>query len=102
MNDVASPQHLAAAVTIRRLLAAYQENEDLLSIGAYRRGSNRWVDAAVDMREPIDSLLCQAIAESLPLDQVVTRLAALAAQANTKLNTVPAATPAITPQAAGA
>ena len=51
MSDVATEQHRAAAQTIRRLLAAYAEHEDLLSIGAYRRGTNRVVDAAVDMRE---------------------------------------------------
>lgn len=102
MNDVASPRHIDAAVTIRRLLAAYQENEDLLSIGAYRRGSNRTVDAAVDMREAIDGLFCQAVDRSLPFDEVVQQLAALAAQAKAKINTAPAPPPAAPTQTASA
>ena len=61
MNDITTPQHQAAALTIRQLLAAYAEHEDLLSIGAYRRGSNRLVDAAVEMREAIDELLRQSV-----------------------------------------
>src|SRR6476646_7498504 len=73
-KDVTTPQHQAAALTIRRLLAAYAEHEDLLSIGAYRRGSNRAVDAAVDMRDAIDSLLRQAIDVSLPYEKVVEQL----------------------------
>jgi flagellum-specific ATP synthase len=97
MNDLTSPEHAGAAVTIRQLLAAYQENEDLLSIGAYRRGSNRTVDAAVDMREAIEGLLCQAVGRSLPFDQVVGQLVSLASQAKTKINTAPAATVPATP-----
>jgi flagellum-specific ATP synthase len=94
MNDIASEQHVGAAVTIRRLLAAYQENEDLLSIGAYRRGTNRTVDAAVDMRESIEGLFCQAVDQALPFDQVVKQLVGLASQAKAKINTTPAVVPA--------
>ena len=68
MKDITTPEHRAAAQTIRQLLAAYAEHEDLLSIGAYRRGSNRTVDAAVDMREAIDGLLRQAVDQALPFE----------------------------------
>ena len=33
-------------MAVRELLAAYREHEDLISIGAYRRGSNKIVDIA--------------------------------------------------------
>jgi flagellum-specific ATP synthase len=84
MNDIASREHQAAAQTIRRLLAAYAEHEDLLSIGAYRRGSNRTVDAAVEMRESIDEFFQQAIDQALPRDEVVAQLVSLAAQCNSR------------------
>ena len=71
MKDVTTPQHQAAALTIRQLLSAHAENEDLLSIGAYRRGSNRTVDVAVEMREAIDALLRQSMDGALPYDKVV-------------------------------
>lgn len=85
MNDVASPEHRAAAQTIRQLLSAHSEHEDLLSIGAYRRGSNRTVDAAIDMREAIDGLLRQATDQALPYEKTVERLIALAAMCQGKL-----------------
>ncbi len=88
MNDIATPKHQAAAQVIRQLLAAHAENEDLLSIGAYRRGSNRAVDAAVDMREAIDGLLRQSIDQTQSFGVVVDRLLALAAQCQLKLNSV--------------
>jgi flagellum-specific ATP synthase len=85
MSDVASEQHRAAALAIRRLLAAYAENEDLLSIGAYRRGTNRVVDAAIDMRDPIEAMLRQRVDTALPLDQVVMLVQTIAAQCQAKL-----------------
>jgi FliI/YscN family ATPase len=93
MKDITTPQHQAAAVTIRQLLAAYAEHEDLLSIGAYRRGSNRTVDAAVDMRDAIDGLLRQSVDAALPFEQVVERLTNLAAQCQAKMNAPTAVAP---------
>ncbi len=85
MKDIITPQHQAAALTIRQLLAAHAENEDLLSIGAYRRGSNRSVDVAVEMREAIEELLRQSVDSALPYDQVVEQLTTLADLCQTKL-----------------
>jgi flagellum-specific ATP synthase len=97
MNDITTPQHQAAALTIRQLLAAYAEHEDLLSIGAYRRGSNRTVDTAVEMREAIESLLRQPLSESMPFDQAIQQLTNLAAQCQAKMSqpTTPVQPPAI-------
>jgi flagellum-specific ATP synthase len=94
MNDITSPQHQSAAMTIRQLLAAHAEHEDLLSIGAYRRGSNRKLDTAMDMREAIDDLLRQRVHEALPFDAAVQQLIHLAAQCETQMK-APAVAPAI-------
>jgi len=100
MNDIAAPEHQAAAQLIRRLLSAYSEHEDLLSIGAYRRGSNRVVDAAVDMRDSIEEFFRQRVDHKLSRDEVVAQLVAIGAQCHNKIKVgVPAAG---TPQLAGA
>jgi len=102
MKDVTTTQHQAAAMTIRQLLAAYAEHEDLLSIGAYRRGSNRMVDVAVEMREAIEGMLKQSTDSALPFDAVVERLTTLAGQCQTKLQApVTAALPQQTAVATG-
>jgi flagellum-specific ATP synthase len=46
---------------LRKMLAVLHENEDLLAIGAYRRGTNRELDVAVAMRNEIHTLLRQAV-----------------------------------------
>ncbi len=92
MKDITTPQHRAAALTVRQLLSAYSEHEDLLSIGAYRRGTNRTVDVAVESREAVDTLLRQSIDSALPYDKTIEQLIALATQCQAKLAAPAAAT----------
>ncbi len=69
MPEVADEEHRRAVYALRELLAAYRDNEDLISIGAYKRGSNRVVDAAIDMRAEIDRYLRQPVEQpSSPAD----------------------------------
>ena len=59
--DVTDDEHRRAAQAVRELMAAYRDHEDLISIGAYRRGSNRMVDCAIDMQNDLRGYLRQAI-----------------------------------------
>ena len=59
---------------MRELQAVYREHEDLISIGAYRQGSNPLVDAAIAMRDEINRFLVQQVAESCSLDQAIAEL----------------------------
>jgi len=61
--EITPPEQHTAAQTVREVMAAYREHEDLISIGAYRSGANPTVDAAIVMREEITRFLRQAIAE---------------------------------------
>lgn len=74
------PQQQSAQL-VRRLLAALAENEDLISIGAYRRGANPEVDAAIEMRTEIEALLRQPVDEAPPFDQAVEQLTTVARKA---------------------
>ncbi|RKD75371.1 type III secretion system FliI/YscN family ATPase [Sinobaca qinghaiensis] len=51
MNEVVSTDHAKAARRLREMLATYTEAEDLIQIGAYKRGSSQKIDEAVSMRE---------------------------------------------------
>jgi flagellum-specific ATP synthase len=84
-NDLSSPAEKQARQTIRELLAVYAENEDLVNIGAYRKGANRTLDAAVEMRDAINAHLRQRVDERLTLDQVRQELLALATNCQAKL-----------------
>jgi flagellum-specific ATP synthase len=78
MNEISEPEHKQGAQLLRRLLAVLHENEDLLAIGAYRKGTNREIDVAVAMREEIHALLKQEMDERMSLEEVRTTLTQLA------------------------
>lgn len=59
MEKVASNTHASNAEEIRRLWAVYEENRDLISIGAYKRGSDPLIDEAIAMRSKIAQFLIQ-------------------------------------------
>jgi FliI/YscN family ATPase len=84
-NDLSTPDEKKSRQIVRELLATYAENEDLVTIGAYRKGANRTLDAAVDMREEINRHLRQAVDERVAIDQVRRDLAALAGKGQTRL-----------------
>jgi FliI/YscN family ATPase len=65
--DVTDDEQQQAVYAVRELLAAYRDHQDLISLGAYRRGSNRVVDAAIDMREAIDNYLRQSVEQASTL-----------------------------------
>jgi len=68
MNDITTPEHLAAARDTRELLSVYQDHEDLISIGAYRQGTNRKVDTAIALRDEINQYLTQQVDERSDCD----------------------------------
>lgn len=59
MSELADPDHKQAAQSLRQLLAAYQQSEDLINIGAYQAGTNPLVDAAIQLRPAILQYLQQ-------------------------------------------
>ena len=79
MTDIVSPQHLAASQRVRELLAAYRDNEDLITIGAYRKGSDSKIDAAIEMREKFNQFLCQRVDQPVTLESTREQLMRLVA-----------------------
>lgn len=74
-----TPPHVQeAAGHIRTLLAAYNENEDLINAGVYVRGSNDDIDRALDKMPEINNLLRQRIEERSTLKETHTQLCEVA------------------------
>ncbi len=77
MPDITTPEHQDAARTVRRVLAAHRESQDLISIGAYRPGTNPLVDAALKLAEPLRSFLQQAREDGPAYDANIQQLVLL-------------------------
>lgn len=78
MPNVVSKEHRIVASHLRDLLAAYNEAEDLINVGAYVKGSNIKVDKAIAIHERLMNLLRQDIDESHRLDELYDRIVELA------------------------
>jgi flagellum-specific ATP synthase len=63
---------------VRRQLAIYEENEDMITIGAYVKGSSPEVDEAIDRRPAVQSFLTQTIEDRAPIADTLAKLGGLA------------------------
>ena len=60
MADIVAPEHAAAAAGFRRLWSAFEENRDLILMGAYSPGTDPLIDEAIVRRPEILDFLKQA------------------------------------------
>ncbi|HEY2801366.1 MAG TPA: FliI/YscN family ATPase [Chthoniobacterales bacterium] len=63
VRDISSPSELELASEARDLLALYRKQEDLITIGAYTKGSNPKVDLAIEKHESLTQFLRQKVEE---------------------------------------
>ncbi|WP_308814994.1 FliI/YscN family ATPase [Sphingomonas sp. GV3] len=74
MTDIAHADHLRAARVLRRHLATYEENRDLVLMGAYRAGADAAIDAAIACHPVVMEYIKQAADETVSLDDAVAEL----------------------------
>ena len=72
MQNLLSPADLKQANRFRRLWSLYQQNVDLIQVGAYQLGSNVEIDQAILLRQAMESFLQQDMHTGL--DESTTRL----------------------------
>ncbi len=61
MSTIALPEHKKIAGDIRHTMSLYQENQDLISIGAYKKGTNQELDRAIEKMPKINQFLQQTV-----------------------------------------
>ena len=74
MTDIAEAPHIAAARMLRRRLAAYEENRDLVLMGAYRGGADPEIDAAIAYHPAVMEYIRQDADAIVSLDEAVAEL----------------------------
>jgi flagellum-specific ATP synthase len=76
MPEVAPPEQMELAGKMRNLMATYENYADLISIGAYKAGSNPEVDMAIKYHEPIEAFLKQRVSEHFDEKQMFEQMKA--------------------------
>lgn len=74
MSSVASTKHKKAAGRLKNVMATYAEAEDLINIGAYKKGSNKNIDFAISKIDDVNSFLMQETDEKFDFDETVDML----------------------------
>lgn len=74
MNRVAVKEDLAAAQVIREWLGTYEENKELIQIGAYKQGANAEIDQAIRRYPEIQEFLKQDIEEKESYEETMRRM----------------------------
>lgn len=77
MNDIIDEEHKTRAWQMREYLAVYQDAKDLIDIGAYVKGSNSRIDAAIEHIDGINAFLCQEVAESSTLEATLAMMGSI-------------------------
>ncbi len=80
MPSIVDKKHLDGAGRLREVLARYSEAEDLLTIGAYHKGSNPRADWAIDNLGEVEAFLRQEMNESSSFEKTVDTIASIASQ----------------------
>ena len=77
MSAIADKEHKKASGKLKNAMATYNDAEDLINIGAYKKGSNPDIDYAIEKNKPINQFLLQATDEKVTFEDTVKALEAL-------------------------
>lgn len=75
MSQIAAREHKQAAGKLKNVMATYNEAEDLINIGAYKKGSNPNIDYAIEKIDAVNAFLMQQTDEKFDFEQEVEMLA---------------------------
>ncbi|OLQ76040.1 flagellum-specific ATP synthase FliI [Photobacterium proteolyticum] len=74
MPAIVSEEHMLMSKAVRQILSICRKNQDLVSIGAYKPGTDQAIDQAFTFKPKLDAYLQQAMKESVPYDMCVNML----------------------------
>lgn len=74
MPQIVSEDHLYGAMRVKQLYSKFQQNQDLISVGAYAKGSDPDLDQAIIQMPEIRGFLQQTLTESFTIEQSLEAL----------------------------
>ncbi len=73
-TEIVTEEHKNAAYKMRKLMALYRENKDLIDVGMYNAGSNPKLDIAIELMPQINAFLQQRTSDSVSMDNTISTL----------------------------
>ncbi|MCG5548268.1 flagellar protein export ATPase FliI [Halorhodospira halochloris] len=81
MMSLTTAQHQKLSQRFRELYSAYRQNEDLISVGAYQRGSDPLVDQAIAYQTHMRAFMQQDVSEAVDFSESLASLQRLLREA---------------------
>lgn len=81
MPQVVSETHMQQARVLKQVYSMYQQNKDMITLGAYQKGSDQMLDQAINMMPRVNAFLQQGIRDVISYDDGLQGLAQLLGQA---------------------
>ena len=72
--EICDQEHMDATAKMRKMLAMYRENKDLIDVGMYQPGSKPKLDLAIQMMPEINAFLQQRISDSVNMNGTINTL----------------------------
>ena len=69
ISSIVTDEHKKVAGKLRNVLATYNEAEDLINIGAYKKGSNKEIDYAIEKIGEVNGFLRQGVYEKFSFQE---------------------------------
>lgn len=77
MSAISTSEHKEAASKMRKILAMYRENKDLIDVGMYQSGTNPKLDIAIEMMPQVNAFLQQRTSDSVNMDSTINSLVSM-------------------------
>lgn len=74
MSAIVSNEHKNLSSRFRDILSIYDKNSDLISIGAYKNGTNPRLDYAISKIDKVNGFLKQDVNESFFYDEIIKKM----------------------------
>jgi flagellum-specific ATP synthase len=71
MTDVTDGEVIEKTSFVRGILSTYKDAQDMISIGAYKKGSSRKIDEAIELIDSINAMLCQKVGEKFTYEETI-------------------------------
>ena len=82
MTEITALEHQQVVRRFKGLYSLYQQNRDLISVGAYQPGSDPRIDEAIQMHPGLMAFLHQGMNEAVNLEQSLHDLSSMIGEAN--------------------
>lgn len=77
MSQIAASDHKKLAGRMKNVMATYADAEDLINIGAYKAGSNKNIDYAIEKINDVNAFLMQDVDEKVTFEEMLAALTAI-------------------------